>query len=141
MLTSKFNRRRFLAATAAAAAGTAVAPYVRTSYAAGNLNVGFWDHWVPGANAVLTRLCNEWAAKEKVDLKIDFITSQGNKNLLTIAAESQAKTGHDILAFPTWQPGDKAHMLEPLDDVMKTLIASNGSVSPLIEYLSKSNGH
>lgn len=48
--------------------------------------------------------------KEKVDLTIDYITSQGNKNLLTIAAESQARSGHDILAFPTWQPADQARI-------------------------------
>jgi len=33
----------------------------------------------------------DWAAKEKVDLSIDFITSNGDKILLTIAAEAQAK--------------------------------------------------
>ena len=51
-------------------------------------------------------LVNEWAAKEKVEVTIDYITSQGNKNLLTIAAEAQARSGHDILAFPTWQPAE-----------------------------------
>src|SRR4249919_47693 len=78
MTSGTFDRRRFLAAAAAAS----VAPYVRTSHAAGSLTVGFWDHWVPGANAGLTKLCNEWAAKEKVDLKIDFITSQ-RQNVMT----------------------------------------------------------
>jgi len=102
--------------------------------------VGFWDHWVPKANDTLTALCNEWAAKEKVDIKIDYITSQGSKNLMTIAAEAQAKTGHDILAFPTWQPADKAHMLEPVDDLMKVLLAANGAVAPLIEYLARPEG-
>src|SRR3954471_16651840 len=131
------DRRRFLSASAAAMA----APYVRTSHAAGSLAVGFWDHWVPGANDVLTKLCNEWAAKEKVDLKIDYIPSQGQKNLLTIAAESQARSGHDILAMPNWWAIDKAKQLEPVDDVMKVLLANNGEVSPLIDYLGKSNGH
>ena len=27
------------------------APFVYGAYAAGKLAVGFWDHWVPGANA------------------------------------------------------------------------------------------
>ena len=80
--------------------------------------MGFWDHWVPGANQASTDLVNEWAAKEKVDVSIDYITSQGNKNLLTIAAEAQARSGHDIFAFPTWQPSDQANRLEPVDDVM-----------------------
>ena len=137
---SGFTRRRFLG-TAAATSAVIAAPYIRTSHAAGSLAVGFWDHWVPQANDALTKLCNEWAAKEKVDLKIDYIPSQGNKNLITIAAESQAKAGHDLLAFPTWQPADKARDLEPLDDVMKPLLAANGAVSPLIEYLAKVEGH
>ena len=140
MNSRKVDRRRFLAGTMAAAATTAVGPYIRTSHAAGKLEVGFWDHWVPGANDVLTRLCQEWAAKEKVDIKIDYIPSQGQKNLITIAAESQAKAGHDLLAFPNWQPADKAKELEPVDDVMKELVAANGAVSPLIEYLSKVGG-
>jgi ABC-type glycerol-3-phosphate transport system substrate-binding protein len=72
--------------------------------AAGKLSIGFWDHWVPGANNKLTKLCNEWAAKEKVDISIDYITSQGDKNLLTIAAEQQSRSGHDIVQMPNWQP-------------------------------------
>jgi ABC-type glycerol-3-phosphate transport system substrate-binding protein len=140
MVTKKFTRRRFLKTTAAASAAVGLASYVRTSHAAGKLEVGFWDHWVPGGNDVLTKLCNEWAAKEKVEIKIDYIPSVGQKNLLTIAAESQAKAGHDMFAFPTWWPADKAKDLEPVDDVMNALLASNGAVSPLIEYLGRVDG-
>jgi len=140
MQSRNVSRRRFLAGTAAATAAVTVGPYIGTSHAAGKLEVGFWDHWVPGANDVLTKLCQEWAAKEKVDIKIDYIPSQGQKNLITIAAEAQAKAGHDLLAFPTWQLADKSKELEPVDDEMKALIAKNGAVSPLIEYLAKVNG-
>src|SRR4030088_1833198 len=110
MTARKFSRRRFLATSAAAVAANA--PFVRGAHAAGKLEVGFWDHWVPGANDVLTRMFQEWAAKEKVDIKIDYIPSQGNKNMLTIASEAQAKAGHDLLAFPTWQPADKGELRE-----------------------------
>src|SRR5450631_574314 len=134
MASRKITRRRFLKTAAVASATVAFAPYVRTAHAAGKLEVGFWDHWVPGANDTLTKMCNEWAAKEKVEIKIDYIPSQGNKNLLTIAAESQAKSGHDMLALPTWWPADKAKELESVDDVMKELTATHGAVSPLIEY-------
>src|SRR4249920_408329 len=97
MLKGRMTRRRFLATTAAA---TAVAmPYVRGAHAAGKLSMGFWDHWVPGANNTTAALVNEWAEKEKVEVSIDYITSVGNKNLLTIAAEAQARSGHDIFAF------------------------------------------
>src|SRR5471032_659883 len=138
MIRIPLTRRTMLKTAVAAAATTSLsAPFVQGAFAAGKLSVGFWDHWVPGANDTLTKMCNEWAAKEKVEIKIDYIPSQGNKNLLTIAAESQAKSGHDMLALPTWWPADKAKELEPVDDVMKALVAKHGGVSPLIEYLGK----
>jgi ABC-type glycerol-3-phosphate transport system substrate-binding protein len=137
MTTSKFDRRRFLAASGAAV----IAPYVRTSHAAGSLAVGFWDHWVPGANEALAKLCNEWAAKEKVDLKIDFITSQGNKLLLTITSEAQAKSGHDILSMPIWYGAGQAANLEPVDDLVQPLITQYGAAATAVEYLGKQNGH
>ena len=132
-----FDRRRFLSASAAALA----APYVRTSRAAGSLSVGFWDHWVPRANDGLTKLCNEWAAREKVDLKIDYITSQGNKLLLTITAEAQAKAGHDIISVYSWYAAGHAPLLEPVDDVVQPLIAQYGNPAGALEYLGKQNGH
>ena len=138
MLKGRMTRRRFLATTAAATA-TAM-PYVRGAHAAGKLTMGFWDHWVPGANNTTTALVNEWAEKEKVEVSIDYITSVGNKNLLTIAAESQAKSGHDIFAFPTWEPQAHAKNLEPVDDVMAELIKQNGPVNPTVDYLARADG-
>jgi ABC-type glycerol-3-phosphate transport system substrate-binding protein len=138
MHKSTMTRRRFLAAAATSA--LVAAPYVRGAHAAGKLSVGFWDHWVPGANNASKALCEEWAAKEKIDISVDYITSQGNKNLLTIAAEAQARSGHDIFAFPTWQPADHATRLEPVDEIMSELIKQNGAVNPTCEYLAKSGG-
>ena len=117
-MRSKLTRRHFLATTAASSALIAM-PYVRGSYAAGRLSIGFWDHWVPGANNTSTALVQEWAAKEKVDVQIDYIPSQGNKLLLTTGAEAQAQSGHDVLAFPTWRAADHANQLVPVDDVME----------------------
>src|SRR5712672_4097669 len=134
MSRKKLSRRQFVAATAMSSAALISAPYIRTAYAAGKLSIGFWDHWVPDANKASTNLVNEWAEKEKVEVSIDYITSQGNKNLLTIAAEAQAKSGHDILAIPTWLPSDHADRLEPVDDIMAELIKQNGAVNPTVEY-------
>ena len=89
--------RRTVLQTAALATTTLAAPFVHGVYAAGKLRCGFWDHWVPGANEPLAQLCHEWADKEKVDLTIDFITSQREKLTLTATAESQAISGHDVL--------------------------------------------
>ena len=137
MKKTKISRRRFVATTAAASATMIAAPFVRTANAAGKLSIGFWDHWVPGANKTSEALVQEWAAKEKVEVQIDYITSQGFKNLLTIAAEAQAKSGHDILAMPTWWPQDQALNLEPVNDIMEPLIKQNGAVNGTVEYLGK----
>ncbi len=90
MASSKIARRRFVAGTAVASAAFVAAPFVRGAYAAGKLALAFWDHWVPNANNATKALIDEWAAKEKVEVQVDFITSQGNKLLLTGAARSMA---------------------------------------------------
>src|SRR5262245_51804600 len=130
-----------MATTAAASATMMTAPFVRTAGAAGKLAIAFWDHWVPGANNTTQTLVEEWAAKEKVEVQIDFIPSQGNKLLLTIAAEAQAKSGHDIIAMSTWLPAEHARNLEPVNDVMTELIKQNGNVNATVEYLGKINGN
>ena len=140
MVSRKVSRRRFVAGTAAASTAFVAAPFVRGAYAAGKLSVGFWDHWVPGANGATEKLVKEWAEKEKVDVQIDFITSQGNKLLLTTAAEAQAKSGHDILAINTFLPARYADQLVPVDDLMAKLIADNGKVNSTVEYCGKING-
>ena len=137
MSRRKLSRRQFVAATALSSAALISAPYVRGAYAAGKLTMGFWDHWVPGANKASTDLVNEWAAKEKVEVSIDYITSQGNKMLLTIEAEAQTKSGHDILAMSTWLPHAHAEVLEPMNDVVEPLIKQNGDVNGTVRYLGK----
>jgi len=139
-MSKQFDRRRFIKTTAVASAA-AMFPYIRTSRAAGKLTVGFWDHWVPGANKVMETICHEWAAKNKVDLNIDFITSQGNKLELTFAAEAQARSGHDILQPIAWTPSAYADKLEPMDDLMSESIEKNGKVSEVVTYLSRKDGH
>jgi ABC-type glycerol-3-phosphate transport system substrate-binding protein len=139
MTRTHLTRRQFMATTAASTVALA-APHVSHAQAGGKLSIGFWDHWVPGANEATKTLISEWAAKEKVEVSVDFITSQGDKLLLTTAAEEQAKSGHDILAMATWQPHERARNLEPVDDIMKPLIDKYGAVNKTVEYLGKANG-
>jgi ABC-type glycerol-3-phosphate transport system substrate-binding protein len=80
------SRRRALKLGAAAAALPLV--HVRAAGAAGKVSIGFWDHWVPGANDVMKKQVVAWSDKTKVDVQADFITSIGNKLLLTMAAEA-----------------------------------------------------
>src|SRR4026208_1596741 len=98
--TSHVSRRKVMAG--GAALGLA-APFVRSANAAGSLTIGMWDHWVPGANDVQTAIIKEWAGQEKVGGTIEHITSQGNKLLVTLTAEAQAKSGHDIMEFTNWE--------------------------------------
>ena len=135
------SRRRFLATTAAASAVTLAPPFIRTSHAAGKLSVAFWDHWVPGANKAMEAICHEWAAKHKVDISIDFITSQGNKLELTIAAEKLSKSGHDLVQPSAWSPAAYADDFEPVDDIMHTAIKANGKPYAIVEYLGQPKGH
>ena len=113
------TRRNILKSAALGSAAAIAAPYVKDSYAAGTLSLGCWDHWVPGANNALTKLCNEWGAKNNVEVKIDYITSQGEKDKLTAAAEAQAGTGHDIMSHRDWNIRIHQNVLEPLDDLVE----------------------
>jgi ABC-type glycerol-3-phosphate transport system substrate-binding protein len=139
MKRKPLTRRRLLATSSAACAATIASPFVRTAHAAGKLSLGFWDHFVPSANKTSDALIQEWAAKEKVDVQIDRYT--GNKALLTLAAEAQARSGHDILYMTSWLPHHYAENFEPVDDVMAELIKQNGPVSDIISYLGRANGH
>jgi ABC-type glycerol-3-phosphate transport system substrate-binding protein len=114
--------------------------HIRTGRAAGKVAIGFWDHWVPGGNDVMQKQVDAWAQKNQVEAHVDFITSTGNKLQLTGVAESQAKAGHDALAFFNWDVYNVSDALEPMDDVMQRLVAKNGAVDPTCEYLAKSKG-
>jgi hypothetical protein len=140
MKRSNITRRTVLRTTALGTAAVLTAPYVRGAYAAGKLTLGCWDHWVPGANNTLTKLCNEWGEKNKVEIHIDYITSQGEKDKLTAAAEAQAGTGHDIMSHRDWNVQIHQRVLEPLDDVIGALIKQYGPISPVAEYLARING-
>ncbi|HWX50894.1 MAG TPA: extracellular solute-binding protein [Roseomonas sp.] len=133
-----FSRRTVLRAGALGAVASAL-PLVNVhgQNAGGKLVLGLWDHWVPAGNDAMRKIVMEWGQKNKVEIELDFITSVGNKNLLTIAAESQARQGHDVLSFPTWEVRAKADLLEPMDDVMGRLQQKYGELNPITEYLAK----
>jgi ABC-type glycerol-3-phosphate transport system substrate-binding protein len=137
------SRRQILRSGAGviAVGGSLTAPMVHAQGTGGTLRCGFWDHWVPAGNGILRELCKEWGDKNRVEVLVDFITSVGNQNLLTIAAQAQARNGHDILSFPTWEPSAHANLLEPVDDVIGRLQQQYGKITPAAEYLAKIEGH
>jgi ABC-type glycerol-3-phosphate transport system substrate-binding protein len=134
----RVSRRNALKLGAAAAALPLV--HVRTGHAAGKVSIAFWDHWVPAGNDIMKQQCAAFAKANNVDVQADFITSMGNKNILTQAAEAQAKTGHDVNQFPQWEVHNHADDLEPLDDVMGRLTAKYGPTNNVAEYLAKIKG-
>ena len=137
---SGLSRRSVLRAAAVGSVSAIAAPHVRGGRAAGILTLGVWDHWVPGANNALTALCSEWGAKNSVEVRIDYITGQGEKDKLTAAAEAQAGAGHDIMSHRDWNIRIHADALEPLDDVVGELIKQYGPASQVAEYLGKIKG-
>ena len=128
----RFTRRRAVKLTAGAVGAALPLVHVQTAGAAGKLTMGVWDHWVPAANPVLKALIDEWAAKNKVDVTVDFIPSAGNKMILTQAAEAQARSGHDVLAFDQWAAQQYGDKLTPVNDVVEGLINQYGPVLSLI---------
>jgi hypothetical protein len=131
------NRRKFLKTTALATGATLAAPYVKTAHSAGKVSLGLWDHWVPGANDVLKQLADDWGKQNNVEVTIDFITSVGDKDLVTAAAESRAKTGHDVLSHRTWQVAVYQNELEPMDDVVGEMEKKYGPYTDTASYLAR----
>jgi ABC-type glycerol-3-phosphate transport system substrate-binding protein len=123
-------------------AGAAALPlvHIRTAGAAGKLTVAFWDSFVPGATDVVRQVVKEWAEKTKVAVQADFMTVLANKMAVTMAAESQAKVGHDII-MPIDSDADRyADQLEPVDDLVDRLSTRYGALAPMIEHYGKVEG-
>lgn len=133
---SALTRRQVLAGSALAATAVPIV-HVSAQGSAGRVACGFWDHWVPAGNGALRELCAAWGQRERVEVQVDFITSVGRQNELTIAAQAQSRSGHDILSFPTWFPAAYADQLEPVDDVMQRLTAQYGPVNDACIYLAR----
>lgn len=140
MASSRLSRRKFLRNTAAATAVASVAPYIKAGYSAGSLAVGLWDHWVPGVNEVMEQVCAEWGAANNVEVEVDFITSIGNKLLLTAQAESRAGTGHDVYCIPLWFPSIFRNRLVPVDDLIAEIQGRYGEFVPSVEFLAHLDG-
>ncbi len=115
--------------------------HIRTAGAAGKLSLGFWDHWVPRTNDVMRQQVEAWAAKNKVEVTIDFITSSGSKLILTAAVEYQARAGHDVLPIGNWDVINYADGLEPVDDVVADLQRQYGQYGDTYRYLGLVDQH
>ena len=141
MKKANLQRRKFIKGLSATSGYVIASPYVKTAHSAGKLLLGIWDHWIPGANDVLESIIVAWGEKNGVEVKVDFITSIGNKLLLTAQAESRAKTGHDVFSMPTWYCSMFRHRLEPLDDVVEDIIKKHGPLLDSAKFYAHLDGH
>jgi ABC-type glycerol-3-phosphate transport system substrate-binding protein len=139
-VNKKITRRQFVKTTALATAAVTVGPYVKTSHSAGALKMMLWDHWIPGANDVSKKIIMDWGKTNGVDITVDYVTTVGFNLRVKLAAESRAKTGHDIVVLPDVHTGIYKNVLEPLDDVVKAIISEYGELMPDAEYLCKMDG-
>jgi hypothetical protein len=134
------GRRALIRGAAILGGGLVAAPFVRGAHAAGPLSVAFWDHRVPGANDVLRRIVEDWAAENRIELRLDFITSVGDKNALTARAEARARVGHDVFQHAAWQVAVHHRQLEPLDDVVRAVEATHGPFDEPAAFLARIEG-
>ena len=131
---NNLHRRKFIKGLSAVSGYAIAAPYVKTATSAGKLSLGIWSHWIPGQDDLLENILVSWGEKNGVEIKVDFITSIGNKLLLTAQAESRAKTGHDVFSMGVWMSSMFKHRLEPLDDVVEDIIRKHGSLLDSAKY-------
>ena len=83
--------------TAAAAAAKPTAAPAVSQNLGGDLNILQWNHFVPAYDTWFDQMAADWGTKNKVNVTVDHIS---NLDLpARLAAESAAKTGHDIIQF------------------------------------------
>jgi ABC-type glycerol-3-phosphate transport system substrate-binding protein len=134
----RIGRRRLIGA--AVAGGALPLVHVRTAGAAGKLAVAFTDSFIPVNNHVVRRQVADWAEKNKVDVQVDLISTVGNKLTVVGAAEAQAKSGHDIFTFASWDLYNTRDSLAPVDDVVEALSRDYGVIDATAEYQAKVDG-
>ena len=60
------------------------------------------------------------AAVDETAAKVGRVMGAANKLLMTASMEQQSKTGHDVIALPSWEVHNHAVALAPVDDVMRS---------------------
>jgi len=127
MAKKTMTRRRVLGTAAGAATVFATAPFVHGAHAAGKLAVAFWDHWVPGANDVMAKLCKRVGRQGKGRSEDRF------RNLARRQADGEPPrrrrrraSGHDMITLPLWYAPAQTDSLENSDDVWAELTKRHG---------------
>ena len=133
------TRRGFVAASAAASATLISAPFVRTAHAAGKLSIGFWDHWVPGANDV-SRALGDGVGRQGEGRPADRLHHlAGREAAADDCRRVPGAVGPRHLQMASWWPHAYAKSLEPVDDVVSELIKQNGAIDDTVTFLGRAD--
>jgi hypothetical protein len=111
--------------------------HIRTAGAAGKLKVALPTSFTPGADAARRKLLEQWGEQTKTEVQVDFLSDPE----LTLAAEAQARIGHDVVRISSYFVSQYAHLLEPADEVVGRLQHTYGPVNDTVEYVGKVDGH
>ncbi len=142
-MKSKMTRRRFCKAMGvtglAAAAGPTI--LVRRGSAAAKKTVTLmtWSHFVPTFNPELERQVAEWAKLRGVEARVDFIAVRDLPAKL--AAESESRSGHDIVHLRLFDAALQRVNLVEMDDVAADLEKTQGPWLDLAKYICRVGGH
>jgi multiple sugar transport system substrate-binding protein len=83
--------------TAAAGAAAPTTATATSQNLSGELTILQWSHFVPAYDTWFDKMAQDWGTKNKVNVTVDHIN---NLDLpARLAAESAAKSGHDIIQF------------------------------------------
>jgi ABC-type glycerol-3-phosphate transport system substrate-binding protein len=111
--------------------------HIRSAGAAGKLKVALTKSFVPGADVALSKLIGQWGKETKTAVQVDSVSDTA----LTLAAEAQARIGHDVVRVIYTSVNQYAQLLAPVDDVVGRLQQQYGPVNETIEYVGKVDGH
>jgi ABC-type glycerol-3-phosphate transport system substrate-binding protein len=141
----KVTRRQFIKGVVVGgvtmAGAMSVPGSLRKAYAQKpKLTVAIWNHWVPGATDVHTKIISDWAKENKVDVRIDLIGPSGAAIRTIASAEYRGETGHDIMALSTFVSIAFKKKLEPLNDVADYLEKKYGKFDDLATYSNYQDG-
>jgi ABC-type glycerol-3-phosphate transport system substrate-binding protein len=115
--------------------------HIRTAGAAGKLKTAFTTNFTPGADAALRNEIERWGAQTKTEVQVDFLSQTPDQMTMTLAAEAEAKSGHDVVRMGYAAVTTYARFLEPADDVVMRLQRTYGPINQTAEYCGRVDGH
>ena len=127
--------------TTAPAAPTTAAPTTAPATSqnlGGELTILQWSHFVPAYDTWFDKMATDWGTKNKVNVTVDHIN---NLDLpARLAAESAAKSGHDIIQFSAQvQTYRYEKQLVDVGDTVNFAIEKYGQASTIAKGLGMVN--